>query len=326
MQRFIFIVLILLTFILALLAWIKQPILIRFGFSSVPQADSAALERHTRMLSETFVPRDFTHPENLNAAADYIRTEFEKTGGIVGMQPYDVRGETYQNVILELGPTLDESGAVIVLGAHYDAYEALPGADDNASGVAGLIELSRMLAQLDLTKTVQLVAYTLEEPPFFNSDNMGSAVHATALHDQEAPIELMISIEMIGYFSEEPGSQRYPVEQIGWVYPTVGNFITVIGRFDQGGTVREVKRHMLHGADLPIEAMVVPTTLFEEVNFSDHLNYWRYDYPAVMITDTAFFRNFAYHTANDTADRLDYDRMAQVVSGIFEVVKAKNDE
>ena len=190
------------------IGWIKQPILLAGQSDHLVQADAAHLESHTRMLSEIFVPRDFGHPENLNAAATYIKVEFEKTTGRVFEQPFVIDGIEYKNVILELGPPIDQSGGVIVLGAHYDAFDIYPAADDNASGVAGLLELSRMLDGVELAKTVQLVAFTLEEPPFFRTSGMGSAQHATSLFDANVPVELMISIEMIGFFSDEPGSQR----------------------------------------------------------------------------------------------------------------------
>lgn len=303
-----------------LFLWIKQPVLFSTVAVSPASVDSSYLETHTRMLSETFVPRDFTHPENLNAAASYILAEFEKTSGRVEEQPYVANGVTYKNVILELGPSLADSDGLIVLGAHYDAFDVYPAADDNASGVAGLLELSRLLDGADLNKTVQFVAYTLEEPPFFRTQNMGSFYHATSLASLNIPIDLMISIEMIGYFSDKPDSQRYPIRVIGWVYPTTGDFVGVIGRFNQGGLVRDVKQGMLTGSDLPVQAIAAPPNLVPGIDFSDHLNYWNYDYPAVMVTDTAFNRNFAYHTAEDTADRLDYERMGKVVQGIYEVV------
>ena len=305
---------------LLLLVWVKQPILIFSEAERSAQADASLLEKHTRMLAEDFVPRDFAHPENLNATAAYIRAEFEQTNGRVSDQPFVIDGVEYKNVILELGPPIDESASVIVLGAHYDAFDVYPAADDNASGVAGLLELSRLLDGVELRKTVQLVAYTLEEPPFFRTAGMGSAQHATAIKDTNVPVELMISIEMIGYFSDEPNSQRYPIGAIEWLYPTTGNFIAVIGRFDQGLVVRNVKQSMLAGSNLPVESIAAPPNVVPGIDFSDHLNYWKYDYPAVMITDTAFNRNFAYHTPDDTADRLDYARMAEVVNGIYVVV------
>ncbi len=321
MKKALFQALILLPLLVGLLLfWVKQPVLFSATITDPAQINVAQLEKHTRMLAEDFAPRDFAHPENLNATAAYIRAEFEQTNGRVSEQPFVIDGVEYKNVILELGPPIDESESVIVLGAHYDAFDVYPAADDNASGVAGLLELSRLLDGVELHKTVQLVAYTLEEPPFFRTGGMGSAQHATAIKDTNVPVELMISIEMIGYFSDEPNSQRYPIGAIEWLYPTTGNFIAVIGRFDQGLVVRNVKQSMLAGSNLPVESIAAPPNLVPGIDFSDHLNYWKYDYPAVMITDTAFNRNFAYHTPDDTADRLDYARMAEVVNGIYAVV------
>lgn len=319
-KRAIQLISILVFLLFALVVWVYQPILSTGSHESDEGANPLILEAHTRMLSEQFVPRDFSHPENLNRTAAYIRTEFEKTSGRVSEQIYDAQGETYSNVILELGPTIEESGSLIVLGAHYDAYDIYPAADDNASGVAGLLELGRMLDGAELGKTIQLVAFTLEEPPYFRTKSMGSAQHADALAAENAPVDLMISLEMIGYFNDAPNSQAYPVDAMGFLYPTTGDFIAVVGRMNQPGPVRNVKRGMLAGSTVDTYAIAAPPNLVPGIDFSDHRNYWAHDFPAVMVTDTAFNRNFAYHTPNDTADRLDYDRMAAVVNGIYHVV------
>ncbi len=300
-----------------LLTWVKQPMLATTPIGTAALVDEQALESHVRMLSEVFVPRDYAHPENLDRTASYIRQHFELAGDRVSEQTYEVAGADFRNVILELGP---EVGKTIVLGAHYDAYEVFPAADDNASGVAGLLELARLLASAELTQPVQLVAYTLEEPPFFRSRQMGSAEHAAQLAEQGVEVDFMISIEMIGYFSSEPGSQTYPLSSLGWIYPTTGDFITVVGNFTNGFLVRQIKQSMASATDLPVQSINAPPMLVQGIDFSDHLNYWRYGYPAVMVTDTSFFRNFAYHTAEDTADRLDYQRMGQVVAGLYQVV------
>jgi hypothetical protein len=180
-------------------AYVTQPLLFSPGKRSSVAVDPGRLEAHVRMLSEQLAPRDDAHPKNLDLVADYIRKEFEKAKGQVSDQPYDVRGKIYRNVIARYGP---ETGERIVVGAHYDTAGPQPGADDNASGVAGLIELAHLLATNELPVGVELVAYTLEEPPNFRTSEMGSAVHAAALKRVGIRLRAMFSLEMIGYFSD----------------------------------------------------------------------------------------------------------------------------
>jgi hypothetical protein len=304
-----------------LTTWVVQP------FAGQPQTtpppvDARALERHVRMLSHTFHPRDHLHPINLASTAAYITREFEKTGARVVSQPYEIEGAagaiTVRNVIASFGP---ESADRIVIGAHYDSHESTPGADDNASGVAGLLELARLLARAPLTGQVDLVAYTLEEPPYFRTEEMGSTRHAAMLKQGGVAVKLMIALEMIGYFSDEEGSQEYPSALLKALYPTQGNFIGVIGQFGDARNVRAVKAAMAGATVLPVRSINAPAFI-QGIDFSDHLNYWAEGYPALMVTNTAFFRNKAYHTPQDTADRLDYNRMAKVVQGVYAAVLA----
>jgi Zn-dependent M28 family amino/carboxypeptidase len=288
----------------------------RPGGGGSPAVDPARLETHVRALAETFAPRDESHPENLDRAAAYIRRELQEAGGRVEDQPFEVGGTTYRNVIARFGPETRER---IVVGAHYDAAGPYPGADDNASGVAGLIELARLLQKSTPRTQVELVAYTLEEPPHFASSTMGSAFHAAALKRQGIPLRAMIALEMIGYFTDAPDSQRFPLPGMKRLYPTRGNFITVAGKLGQGALVRQVKKAMRSASPLGVESISAPASL-PGVSLSDHRNYWEAGYPAVMITDTAFYRNDNYHTESDTPDTLDYKRMAMVVQGLHAAV------
>jgi Zn-dependent M28 family amino/carboxypeptidase len=195
----------------------------------------------------------------------------------------------------------------------------LPGADDNASGVAGLLELAPLLSNSEFPIQVELVAYTLEEPPFFRSEAMGSAVHAASLKRQGVVVRAMFSLEMIGYFSDEPSSQKFPNPLLKLFYPSRGNFIAVVGNFGQIGLVRKVKRAMRATTLLPVHSITAPGWL-PGIDFSDHLNYWQQGYPAVMITDTSFYRNEHYHTAEDTLEKLDYNRMAKVVQSMHATI------
>ena len=284
----------------------------------LPTVDPLKLEAHVRTLAEKIFPRDAGHPQNLDRAAAYVRQSLEQARGSVTEQPFEVNGTTYRNVIARFGPDTMER---IVVGAHYDTAGQQPGSDDNASGVAGLLELANLLGNATLETRVDLVAYTLEEPPFFRTEQMGSAVHARSLKQQNVHVRAMISLEMIGYFSDAPGSQRFPSFLVEPFYPSRGNFIALVGKLGQGGVVRRVKRAMRAASALPVYSINAPVFI-PGVDFSDHLNYWDAGYDAVMVTDTAFYRNTRYHTNEDTPGTLDYHRMAMVVQGAYAAVLA----
>src|SRR5215510_14870291 len=217
--------------IVALCLYVTQPLI---GGANIPapiSVDSTKLETHVRTLSQSFVPRDESHPENLDRCAAYIRQEFESANARVSEQPFTVDGKTYRNVIAHFGP---ETKEMVVVGAHYDTAGPLPGADDNASGVAGLLEIARLLGNRQLPMRVELVAYTLEEPPFFRSEQMGSAMHAKSLKREGAVVRVMFALEMIGYFSDARDSQHFPISAFSLFYPTEGNFISVVGKIDDG--------------------------------------------------------------------------------------------
>lgn len=281
-----------------------------------PDVSPARLEAHVRALSEHFGPRDFLHPENLDRVAEFIGDELRRGTSAVLEQPFEVRGTTFRNVIASFGP---ETGERIVVGAHYDAAGELPAADDNASGVAGLFELARLLRAAPPAVGVDLVAYALEEPPFFRSPHMGSAVHARALRKKGVRVRAMLSLEMIGYFVDAPASQRFPLGFLRWFYPSEGTFIAVVGKLGQGALVRRVRRAMRGASPLPVHSITAPRWV-PGVDFSDHASYWDAGYPAVMVTDTAFYRNPYYHTALDTPGTLDYRRMALVIRGVYAAV------
>jgi hypothetical protein len=301
-------------------AYMTQPVF------SVPAPDGTGrpvdahrLEAHVRMVAITLSPRDWSQPATLDRVADYVAAELRAAGARVTDQPYEVMRERYRNVIGSFGP---EAGERVVVGAHYDAFGPMPGADDNASGVAGLIELAGLLRNSpDLGARVDLVAYTLEEPPFYRTESMGSWVHAASLERAGVRVRAMISLEMIGYFSDAPGSQAFPHALLRLVYPSTGNFIAVVGKLGQGGLVRRIKRAMRSASDLDVRSLTGPAWI-PGVDFSDHWSYWSHGYTAVMVTDTAFYRNDRYHTARDTPDSLDYARMANVVEGVYQAVLA----
>ena len=302
--------------LIALWFWVTQPLLARATPSSQRSIDPSRLETHVRKLSAELAPRNESNTQNLDLVAAYIQSEFSQTNAVVSQQSYQVQDKTYRNVIAEFGPDSEEH---IVVGAHYDTAGPLPGADDNASGVAGLIELAHLLGRQQPPLRVELVAFTLEEPPYFRTNKMGSAVHAESLRAENKRVRAMLCLEMIGYFSDEPGSQRFPAGILSAFYPSTGNYIGVVGRLSDWSLVRQTKAAMRNAAPLPVYSINAPSFV-TGVDFSDHVNYWNAGYSAVMITDTAFYRNVNYHTARDTAEKLDYKRMAMVVEGVYATV------
>ncbi len=280
-----------------------------------PLADR--LRTRVRALCDDFFPRDAGHPEVLARAADHLAASFQTLGLSPRRQEWDAGGGRYANVIAEVGPATEDR---IVIGAHYDTAGAQPGADDNASGVAGVLELAALLAARPPSRRVELVAYCLEEAPHCRTPQMGSAVHAASLRAEGVRVRLMMALEMIGYFRDAPGSQRYPLPGMGLVYPRRGHFIGVVGIFGQSRGLRAVVQAMRGASPLPVRSLVA-TRQVPGIERSDHMNYWNEGYDALMITDTAEFRNPNYHTAGDTPESLDYHRMAQVVLGVEAAVR-----
>ena len=276
-------------------------------------ADTVKLKQHLLAITNTAQPRNHQHTESLNQVADYIRNEFEQLNGNVQEQTYTVAGSEYRNIIRSVGPT---DAPRLVVGAHYDVCGDQPGADDNASGVAGLLELARLLQKHTLPFRVDFVAYTLEEPPYFRTEHMGSYVHAKSLSGQQTRVMGMISLEMIGYFKDEKGTQRYPVAPMKLFYGNRGNYIALVQRFGNGSFGRSLLRNYKKAATLPVKSLRAPAFV-SGVDFSDHLNYWQFGFDALMITDTSFYRNSNYHQATDTIYTLDFGRMAQVVDAVY---------
>jgi Zn-dependent M28 family amino/carboxypeptidase len=228
------------------------------------------------------------------------------------MQEFRVNGRTYKNVVASFGIQFNQR---IVVGAHYDVCGAQPGADDNASGVAGLLELARMLSYTQTKYRIDLVAFALEEPPYFRSPAMGSYIHAKSLADNHIHVKGMISLEMIGYFTEKKRTQEYPVGVLKLFYGSRGNYITVVRKFNGGKFSRRFTRSFKN-ARLPVKSFKGPRFL-PGIDFSDHLNYWNQGFSAVMVTDTSFYRNKNYHTSGDTIDTLNFTSMAKVVNGVY---------
>jgi Zn-dependent M28 family amino/carboxypeptidase len=293
---------------------VTQP-LVRPVTSGETSVDALALERHVRMLAETLHPRSVDNLANLERTADYVLEQLRATGAETTEQPVQADGKPFRNLIARFGP---RDGPVVVIGAHYDSCGDTPGADDNASGVAGLLELARMLAARPPAHAVELVAYTLEEPPYFRTDSMGSVWHARSLSEAGREVRLMLSLEMIGFYRDTPKSQSYPLAPLKLLYPDEGNFIAIVAPFGDFGATRRVKALFRGASDLPAVSINAPRFV-PGVDFSDHASYWRYRMPAMMITDTSFLRNPNYHERSDTPETLDYARMAKVVRAVHAV-------
>lgn len=289
----------------------------RYNLPATETVNPEILKAHVKYLSEDCFPRNENTLSQMEKAATYIEESLQNSGCIIERQEVMARSKKYSNVIgrLNIG-----KGNKIIIGAHYDSCWLTPGADDNASGVAGLLELAHLAAKANLTYEIEFVAYALEEPPYFGGPLMGSVVHSKSIFARKEKIKGVIILEMIGYFSDDWFSQQYPFPLLHLFYPCKGNFITVVGATNQMSFTKQVKIGMKGSTDLPVFSINAPTFI-PGIDFSDHRSYWKYDYNAVMITDTAFYRNKEYHKAGDTYDRLDYHRMGQVILSIFNYLK-----
>ncbi|WP_133273078.1 M28 family peptidase [Hymenobacter radiodurans] len=296
---------------LSLLTYLLLSTLYASGFDT---ADSVRLRQHLTYLTATPQPRNYQQVAVLDTVAAYINQQLHSAGARLSDQPYEVGGQIYRNVIGSFGPV---DGPRVIVGAHYDVFGDQPGADDNGSGVAALLELARLLGQQpQLSYRVDLVAYTLEEPPFFRTKNMGSYVHAKSLHDLGVTVRGMVALETLGYYDDRKGSQDYPVGLLRLIYGTRGNYLTVAQKFGNGSFGRQFARRCRQEAALPVKRFKAPAWL-PGIDFSDHLNYWQFGYSAVLVTDTAFYRNKHYHEPTDTLDRLDLRRLSLAVDAVL---------
>ena len=300
--------------ILALI-WIVAFVLVRQPMRPAERrieqrADPQRLRAHVEVLARDLVPRDVAYPDNLDRAATYIAQQFERAGLTSEFERYEARGGKYANVVARIGT----GTAPLVIGAHYDAFGefgANPGADDNASGVAGLLELARLVADREIPGGLELVAFSTEEPPFFGSLQMGSAVHAQRMLAGGRRPRGMVSLEMIGYFTDR---QPWPSALLAALYPSRGDFVLLAGRPSDRELIRALKPGFLGGSDVPLVSYSGPYV--GGLDASDHSSFWNRGIPAVVLTDTSFLRNPRYHDAEDTPDSLDYLRMAGVVDGL----------
>ena len=272
------------------------------------------LESHVYKLAGEIGEHNVCHPHALNNAAKYICQEWQLLGYEVITNSYTVQGMTCANLeITSEGSNQD--GDIILIGAHYDSVIGSPGANDNGSGIAALLELSRLFKNAQHKKTVRFVAFANEEPPFFYWNNMGSMVYAKQAKQRDDKIIYMISLETIGYYDTQPASQHYP-PLLKHFYPQTGNFIAFVSNLRSRRTMLQAVKAFRAATDFPVEHIATLAAV-PGVSWSDHLSFWRQGYKAFMITDTAFYRYPYYHSSEDTPDKLMYEPFAKMTNGLF---------
>ncbi|MHC4394220.1 MAG: M28 family peptidase [Planctomycetota bacterium] len=254
---------------------------------------------------------------NLTAAADFIKKSLAEVGYEIHEQNYQVENETCCNIAAEIAG-IERPEQIVVVGAHYDSVYGSPGANDNISGVAAALALARRFFGKKPAQTLRFVLFANEEPPFFQTGRMGSLVYAKSCREKGENIIAMLSLETIGYYSEQPNSQKYPFP-FNLIYPSTGNFIGFVSNPSSRKILHTIVASFRRNCRFPSQGGAVPQFV-PGINWSDHWSFWQQGYPAIMVTDTAIFRYPHYHTSEDTPDKLDYDRLARVVSGLEAVI------
>ncbi len=283
-----------------------------------PSVLADQLRDHVTHLALKVGQRNIFHAHALNEAAAYIHNEWNAQSYEVEVQYYQTKGVQCKNLeISRIGKTKPQE--IILVGAHYDTVEGSPGANDNASGIAALIELSRFFSTIETERTLRFVAFTNEESPFFSSGQMGSTVYARRSSERNENIRLMISLEMLGFYSNKPGSQSYPM-LLRYFYPDRADFVAMVSNLASRKELYQLVSAFKTHSDFPVESLAA-FEFIPGVAWSDHQSFWQEGYPAVMVTDTAFYRYKAYHTEKDTPEKLDYPAMAQVVEGLFHTLR-----
>src|SRR5215211_7899060 len=292
-----------------------------FRGSAAPLTEEENVVRHglvadVQMLAGDIGERNLNKPDRLTAAADFVTQRFVQCGLAPERQPFNAAGKRCENIVAEVRGTTAE---IVLVGAHYDTVPLSPGANDNGSGVAALLALARRFSGQTPGKTLRLVAFPNEEFGHPKADEMGSWVYAKACRARADRIPAMISLETIGYFSSRPGSQKYPFPGLGCFYPTSGDFIALVGNVRSRALVRRALSSFRRRAQIASAGTALPAAV-PGISWSDHWSFWQHGYQAIMVTDTAPFRYPQYHKREDTPDKLDYDGMTRVVTGIGDVV------
>ncbi len=301
--------------------------------SAAQQHLAGQLRSHVQKLAGDIGARSLPRsPGGLEKAALYIEERFGDAGFTPARQTYSVSGyaadglfgathatQSTANIVVEI-PGTSKASEIVVIGAHYDAVHDSPGANDNASGVAAMLEIASALAKEKFPRTIRFVAFTNEEPPFFHTDDMGSYRYAKACKDRGDNVVAMMSLETLGYYSDKPDTQRFPLAVLGMLYPKTGNFVAYVGNVDSYPLLVKCLSSFIGAVKFPAELLAGPANL-SGVDFSDQLSFWRVGYPGIMVTDTALYRYPHYHTNEDTPDKINYDDLARVTSGVTKVVR-----
>jgi len=270
---------------------------------------------HVEALSVKIGPRSYKDYDALTKTKEYISENLREWGYSPVEQKFTYKGREYFNIEASItGRSTPQE--IIVIGAHYDTVESTPGADDNASAVAVLLEMCRSMKDSSPARTVNFVFFSLEERPAFATRSMGSEVYAKKQKEAGAVVRGMICLEMVGYFSDRPGGQTIPLPLMGKGISTTPDFIGVIGNSGSRDLAAKVKQSIEAGSRVPVESLIA-SGMIPGVDFSDHRSFWRMGYEAVMITDTAFYRNPNYHTSSDTINTLDFEKMADLLNGLI---------
>jgi hypothetical protein len=288
------------------------------GAREVIQELEPRLKKHVSVLAHQIGPRSVFLPDHLKAASDYVRAFWEDRTYDVRVQTYSVEDIACHNLAVEIQGSV-RPDEILLVGAHYDTVSHSPGANDNGSAVAALLELSRLFASKVSARTVRFVAFANEEPPFFKTSKMGSLVYARACRERQEDIMAMVCLETIGYYRQEAGTQAYPFP-LSLFYPDRGNFIAVVGNLRSKALVTSFARYFMEASDFPVECAAV-FGFITGIDWSDHWSFWHCGYQAIMITDTALFRYPYYHSCEDTVDKLDYYSLARVCHGTYEALK-----
>ncbi len=286
--------------------------------TSSQQALATRLRQHVMHLADDIGERNDGNLATYHKAADYIAGAFQEAGLSPYAEEYGAKSQ-FRNIIAEhYGTSLPDE--VIIVGAHYDTVLLSPGADDNASGVAVMVEMARQLKTMRLARTIRFVAFANEEYPHYLRDTMGSMVHAKRAYERGDEILAMLSLEMLGYYSDVPNSQSYPAP-LSWFYPDTGNFVAFVSNINSRSLVHESIRLFRESKSFPSEGLTAPVALIPDIRRSDHAAFWRYNYPALMVTDTANYRNRAYHDTDDISNSLNYAAMSRITTGLIAVLE-----
>ncbi len=280
------------------------------------------LFRHVDMLAGVIGPRHPGKPGSMEATAAYIEGELHASGLTVTRETYSVRGQPTDNVVVNIPGTANPND-IVILGAHYDSTPTTPGADDNGSAVAVMLETARLLKGIRPKRTVRFVAFACEESPYFHTGEMGSMIHAQGCSKRGENVVAMLCLEMVGYFVDEKSSQQVPPAIPGWLrwlFPSRGNFLAAVGNLRSWKLCWQFRRGFKKATRFPLFSVVLPEGI-PEIHLSDHRGFWIEGFPALMLTDTSFLRNPHYHLSTDTADTLDYQRMAEVTVGVASALR-----